>query len=35
VLAFIGVLFFAVLEAIERLTLPWHASQRADLGATL
>jgi NitT/TauT family transport system permease protein len=35
VLAFIGVLFFIVLEAIERLTLPWHASQRADLAATL
>ncbi|HEX2113345.1 MAG TPA: ABC transporter permease [Alphaproteobacteria bacterium] len=35
VLAFIGVLFFVVLEAIERLTLPWHASQRADLAATL
>jgi NitT/TauT family transport system permease protein len=34
-LAFIGVLFFIVLEAIERLTLPWHASQRADLTATL
>jgi NitT/TauT family transport system permease protein len=34
-LAMIGVLFFVVLEAIERLVLPWHASQRNDFAATL
>ena len=34
-LAFIGVLFFVVLEAIERALMPWHTSQRTDLAATL
>jgi NitT/TauT family transport system permease protein len=34
-LAMIGVLFFVVLETIERLVMPWHTSQRTDLAATL
>jgi len=31
VLALIGVLLFWVLDVIERLAIPWHASQRQDL----
>lgn len=31
VLAFIGVLLFWILDVIERLAIPWHASQRHNL----
>jgi len=31
VLALIGVMLFWVLDVIERLAIPWHASQRQDL----
>ena len=31
VLALIGVILFWVLDVIERLAIPWHASQRQDL----
>jgi NitT/TauT family transport system permease protein len=30
VLAFIGVILFWILDVIERLAIPWHASQRQD-----
>ena len=29
--ALIGVMLFWVLDVIERLAIPWHASQRQDL----
>ena len=31
VLAFIGVILFWILDVIERLVIPWHASQRQDV----
>ena len=31
ILALIGVILFWILDVIERLVIPWHASQRADL----
>jgi NitT/TauT family transport system permease protein len=31
VLALIGVMLFWALDVIERLAVPWHASQRQDL----
>ena len=31
VLALIGVVLFWVLDVLERLMIPWHASQRQDL----
>ena len=34
VLSMIGVILFALLDVIERLTIPWHASQRNDFQAT-
>jgi NitT/TauT family transport system permease protein len=30
VLSMIGVILFALLDVIERLMIPWHASQRND-----
>jgi len=33
VLSMIGVLLFMVIDLIERLTIPWHASQRNDFQA--
>ena len=35
ILSMIGVLLFLVLELIERWLMPWHASQRHDLAATV
>jgi NitT/TauT family transport system permease protein len=32
-LSLIGVLLFAVVDLIERLAIPWHASQRNDFNA--
>ena len=34
VLSAIGVLLFVAIDAVERLLIPWHASQRHDLAAT-
>jgi len=34
VLAVIGVVFFVALEALERVCIPWHVSQRLDMQAT-
>ena len=34
VLSMIGVLLFTLLDAIERLAIPWHASQRNEFQAT-
>ena len=31
VLAMIGVILFWVLDVLERLMIPWHASQRQDI----
>jgi NitT/TauT family transport system permease protein len=31
ILAFIGVILFWILDVIERLAIPWHASQRQDV----
>jgi NitT/TauT family transport system permease protein len=30
-LALIGVILFWIVDVIERLVIPWHASQRADM----
>jgi NitT/TauT family transport system permease protein len=30
VLALIGVILFWILDVIERLAIPWHASQRQE-----
>ena len=34
VLSMIGVLLFTLLDAIERVAIPWHASQRNEFQAT-
>ena len=34
VLALIGVLLFWAIDLIERFAVPWHASQRHDIGFT-
>jgi NitT/TauT family transport system permease protein len=34
VLSLIGVLLFAAVDLVERLTIPWHASHRGDFTAT-
>ena len=34
VLSMIGVLLFVLLDFIERVSIPWHASQRSDFQAT-
>ena len=34
VLAMIGMILFAIIDLVERLAVPWHASQRADVFAT-
>jgi NitT/TauT family transport system permease protein len=31
VLSMIGVILFWVLDVLERIAIPWHASQRQDL----
>jgi NitT/TauT family transport system permease protein len=31
ILSLIGVVLFWILDAIERLVIPWHASQRQDV----
>ena len=31
VLSLIGVILFWVLDVLERVAIPWHASQRQDL----
>lgn len=35
VLAFIGVLLFALLEVVERILIPWHVSQRLDVAESM
>jgi NitT/TauT family transport system permease protein len=34
VLSMIGVILFVLLDVLERLSIPWHASQRSDFQAT-
>jgi NitT/TauT family transport system permease protein len=34
VLSAIGVLLFVAIDVVERLLIPWHASQRLDVMAT-
>jgi NitT/TauT family transport system permease protein len=34
VLSMIGVILFIVVDVVERMMIPWHASQRADVVAT-
>ena len=34
VLSMIGVILFVVIDVVERLMIPWHASQRNDFQAT-
>ena len=31
VLSLIGVILFWILDVLERISIPWHASQRQDL----
>jgi NitT/TauT family transport system permease protein len=31
ILALIGVVLFWAIDVIERITIPWHASQRNDI----
>jgi NitT/TauT family transport system permease protein len=31
VLSLLGVILFLLLDVLERLAIPWHASQRNDL----
>jgi NitT/TauT family transport system permease protein len=31
VLSMIGVILFVAIDVIERMMIPWHASQRGDL----
>ena len=35
VLSSVGVLLFALLELLERFTIPWHTSQRTDLQSSV
>src|SRR4051812_4053071 len=34
VLSMIGVILFVAIDVVERLTIPWHASQRGEFNAT-
>jgi NitT/TauT family transport system permease protein len=34
ILAMIGIILFWIIDLIERLLVPWHASQRSDLTFT-
>jgi NitT/TauT family transport system permease protein len=34
VLSLVGVILFAAVDLVERLMIPWHASQRHDFNAT-
>jgi NitT/TauT family transport system permease protein len=34
ILSFVGVVLFAAVDLIERLMIPWHASQRNEFSAT-
>jgi NitT/TauT family transport system permease protein len=34
ILSLIGVVLFWTLDVIERLAIPWHASQRQDIVVT-
>lgn len=34
ILAMIGIILFWIIDLIERLVVPWHASQRQDIGFT-
>jgi NitT/TauT family transport system permease protein len=34
VLSMVGVILFALVDVVERLMIPWHASQRNDFTAT-
>ena len=34
VLSMIGVVLFVVVDVVERIMIPWHASHRGDFAAT-
>jgi NitT/TauT family transport system permease protein len=34
IMSLIGIVMFAVIEVLEKLLLPWHASQRGSVSAT-
>ncbi len=34
ILAMIGIILFWIIDLVERLVVPWHASQRQDIGFT-